>query len=96
MVSTVWIAVVITTPCGPRPVARRLEDEPGPWQLASGPTDKLFHTQVVPKGGARRKMEDQCRVAAEKEAAKPGQVLVHDSNGWHFVLVIANFLPPNQ
>jgi hypothetical protein len=28
---TVWIAVVITTPCGPRPVALRLEDEPGPW-----------------------------------------------------------------
>jgi hypothetical protein len=32
--------------------------------------------------------------SGEKEAGKSGQVLVHDNDGWHFVLVIANYTPP--
>jgi uncharacterized protein (TIGR02246 family) len=34
--------------------------------------------------------------SSQNEAGKSGQVLVHDSDGWHFALVIANFTGPKQ
>jgi uncharacterized protein (TIGR02246 family) len=34
--------------------------------------------------------------SGENEGGKSGQVLVHDSDGWHFVLVIANLTPAKQ